>query len=147
MFKLFVYFGLRIFPKSDEFVCQKRPTFVIVREKPSKLISWKMMNDGEWWWNSVTCKIWFTRDRAHWKTWISNSFFPIGITCDFENRWFGLVRPTFILANFNMCLLTPQGNALLWSHLVLGWVQRNSNFRSSDRRLVLDLNFRILIQT
>ena len=27
----------------------------------------------------------------------------------------------------NMCLLTPQGNALLWSQFVLGWVQRNSN--------------------
>ncbi len=26
-------------------------------------------------------------------------------------------------------------NALLWSQLVLGWVQRNSNFWSSDRRL------------
>ena len=30
-------------------------------EKPSKLISRKMTNDGEWWRNSVTCKIWFTR--------------------------------------------------------------------------------------
>ncbi len=34
-----------------------------------------------------------------------------------------------------MCLLTPQRNALLWSRLVLGWVQRNSNFGSLDRRL------------
>ncbi len=32
----------------------------------------------------------------------------------------------------NMCLLTRQGNALLWSQFVLGWVQRNSNFGSSD---------------
>ena len=29
----------------------------------------------------------------------------------------------------------PQRNALLWSWLVLGWVQRNSNFGSLDRRL------------
>ncbi len=34
-----------------------------------------------------------------------------------------------------MCLLTPQRNALLWSRHVLGWVQRNSNFGSLDRRL------------
>ncbi len=33
--------------ESDEFVCQKMPTFVIVREKTSKLISQKIMNDGE----------------------------------------------------------------------------------------------------
>ncbi len=26
-------------------------------------------------------------------------------------------------------------NALLWSQVVLGWVQRNLNFGSSDRRL------------
>ncbi len=36
---------------------------------------------------------------------------------------------------FNMCLLTPQGNALLWSLFVLGRVQRNANFGSSDRLL------------
>ena len=33
-----------------------------------------------------------------------------------------------------MCLLTPQRNALLCCWLVLGWVQRNSNFGSLDRR-------------
>ncbi len=37
--------------------------------------------------------------------------------------------------HFYMCLLTLQGNALLWSQFVLGWVQRNLNFGSSDRRL------------
>ncbi len=65
--------------------------------------------------------------RVHW--------FPIGITCDFEKHWFGLFRPTFILATFDMCLLTLQGNALLWSQFGLGWVQRNSNFGSSEHRL------------
>ncbi len=39
------------------------------------------------------------------------------------------------MATFNMCLLTPQGNALLWSQFVLGLVQQNSNFGSSDHRL------------
>ena len=56
-------------------------------------------------------------------------FFPIGITCDFEKRQFGLVHPTFILANFKR-------NALLWSRLVQGWVQQNSNFGSLDCRLI-----------
>ncbi len=37
--------------------------------------------------------------------------------------------------NAFLCLLTLQGNALLWSQVVLGWVQRNSNFGSSDHRL------------
>ncbi len=35
-----------------------------------------------------------------------------------------------------MCLLTLQGNALLWFQFVLGWVQQNSNFGSSDHRLI-----------
>ena len=73
--------------------------------------------------------------RAGWKSSILGWFFPIGITCDFEKCQFGLVRPTFILANFNMCLLTPQRNALLWFRLVLGWVKWNLNFGSLDRRL------------
>ena len=72
---------------------------------------------------------------AGWKSSIMGWFFPIGLTSDFEKRQFGPVRPTFIQANFNMCLLTPQRNALLWSRLVLGWVQRNLNFGSLDRRL------------
>ena len=72
--------------------------------------------------------------RAHWKTWIFGWFFPIGLTCNFEKRWFGFLRPTFSLANFNICLLAPQENAFLWSQFVLGWVQRNSNFGSSDCR-------------
>ena len=74
--------------------------------------------------------------RAGWKSSILGWLFPIGITCDFGKHQFGLVRPTFILATFNMCLLTPQRNALLWSRLVLGWVQRNLNFGSLDRRLI-----------
>ena len=45
-----------------------------------------------------------------------------------------------ILANFNMCLLTPQKNALLWSVLVLGWVQWYSNFGSLDHRHTLSYN-------
>ena len=44
------------------------------------------------------------------KFWVD--FPSVVITCDFE---FGLVFQTFILANFNMCLLTPQRSALLWS--------------------------------
>ena len=36
------------------------------------------------------------------------------------------------LANFSLGLLTPQGNALLWSQFVLAWVQRISNFGSSE---------------
>ncbi len=43
----------------------------------------------------------------------------------------------FYEASRNMCLLTLQGNALMWSQFVLGWVQRNSNFGSSDRTLYL----------
>ena len=38
--------------------------------------------------------------------------------------------------HFYMCLLTPQRNALLRFRLVLGWVQRNSNVGSLDRRLL-----------
>ncbi len=74
--------------------------------------------------------------KAGWKSSILGWFFPIGITCDFEKRQFGLLCPTFnMYANFNTCLLTPKRNALLWSRLVLGWVQRNSNFGSLDHRL------------
>ncbi len=73
--------------------------------------------------------------RAGWKSSILGWYFPIGITCDLKKCQFGLVRPTFILANFNMCLLTPQRNALLWFRLVLGWVKWNLNFGSLDRRL------------
>ncbi len=40
------------------------------------------------------------------------------------------------MANFNMGLLSPQGNALLWSQFVMAWVQRISIFRSSDCRLI-----------
>ncbi len=36
---------------------------------------------------------------------------------------------------FDMCPLAHQGNALLGSQLVLAWVQRISNFWSSDERL------------
>ena len=42
---------LEVFFKSDEFVCQKTPTFVIVCEKPSKLLSRKMTNNGEIAWH------------------------------------------------------------------------------------------------
>ena len=54
-----------------------------------------------------------------------------------KKRWFCLLCRTFILATFNMCLLTSQGNALWRSQFVLGWVQRNSNFGSSDHRLLV----------
>ena len=33
-----------------------------------------------------------------------------------------------------------QGNALLWSQFVLGWVQQNLNFGSSDRRLLDEIH-------
>ncbi len=48
-------------------------------------------------------------------------------------------RPTFQLANFNMALLSHQINALWWSLIVLGWVQRIQflgTLQISDRRLV-----------
>ncbi len=45
------------------------------------------------------------------------------------------VCPTLVMANFNMGLLTIQGNALPWSQFVLAWVQRISIFGPSDRRL------------
>ena len=48
--------------------------------------------------------------------------FPIGITCDIEKRQFGPFRPTLVMKTFDMCLLTPQGNALLGSQFVLAWV-------------------------
>ncbi len=37
-------------------------TFMKFCDKRSELISRKMTNDGEWWWNSAKCKIWFTRN-------------------------------------------------------------------------------------
>ncbi len=37
---------------------------------------------------------------------------------------------------FDMCLLTPQGNALLGSQFVLAWVLRISNFGPSGHRLI-----------
>ena len=40
----------------------------------------------------------------------SVAFFPIGITCDFEKRLFGLVRTNFILANFNI-YISPDTSA------------------------------------
>ncbi len=45
--------------------------------------------------------------------------------------------------------LTPQRNALLWSRLVLGWVQRNSNFGSLDRKLypfVIQLDYFLIFR-
>ncbi len=36
----------------------------------------------------------------------------------------------------DMCLLRPQGNALLGSHFVLAWVLRLSNFGPSGHRLI-----------
>ena len=42
--------------------CKKTWTFANVREKRSELISRKMTNDDEWWWNSVKSQIWFTRE-------------------------------------------------------------------------------------
>ena len=44
----------------------------------------------------------------------------------------------------NAFLLSVLGNALLWSQFVLGWVQRNSNFGSSDRRLYVLKGSRLL---
>ncbi len=41
-------------------------------------------------------------------------------------------------STFDMRLLTPQGNALLGSQLVLAWVLRISNFWPSGHRLVWD---------
>ena len=35
--------------------------------------------------------------------------------------------PAQLKTNTSICLLTPQGNALLLSQFVLGWMQRNSN--------------------
>ncbi len=46
--------------------------------------------------------------------------------------------------HFYMCRLTLQGNALLWSQFVLGWMQQNSNFGSSDRRLILPFLLELL---
>ncbi len=50
-------------------------------------------------------------------------------------------------SHINMCVLTPQGNALLWSRFVLGWAQfnANSNFGSSDHGLLA--NGPLLTQT
>ncbi len=43
-----------------------------------------------------------------------------------------------------MDLLTPLGNALLWSQFVLAWVQRIPIFGSSDRRLLFKVdNFHV----
>ncbi len=70
------------------------------------------------------------------KTSILGYFFPIGI-CDIEKCQFGPVCPTLVMKTFDMCLLTPQGNALLGSQLVLAWVLRirRSNFGPSAHRL------------
>ncbi len=73
--------------------------------------------------------------RVHWKTWIFGSFFPHWDNMQFRKTFIWPISPNF--HSGNMCLLTLQGNALLWSHFVLGWVQRNSNFGSSDRRLMI----------
>ncbi len=37
----------------------------------------------------------------------------------FPHCQFGSVRPTLVIANFNLGLLIPTGNALLWSQFVL----------------------------
>ena len=79
--------------------------------------------------------------RGSQKTSILGCFFPIDLTCDIKNRQFGPVRPTLVAATFNLGLLTPQRNALLWSQFVLAWVQRISNFGPSDRRLQLEMKF------
>ncbi len=41
-----------------------------------------------------------------------------------------------LMKTFDMCLLTPQGNALLGSQIVLAWVLRRSNFGPSADRLL-----------
>ena len=61
--------------------------------------------------------------------------FPIDIACDIEKCKFGPVRPTLVMKIFDMCLLTPQGNALFGSQFVLVWVLRTSNFGPSGHRL------------
>ncbi len=48
---------------------------------------------------------------------------------------FKLVAPMPEQLKTTTTLQALQGNSLLWSQFVLGWVQRNSNFGFSDRRL------------
>ena len=74
-----------------------------------------------------------TRDVEKRQFWVS--FFSIDFTCDFEKRKFGPFRPTLVMKTFDMCLLTPQGNALLGSQFVLAWVLQTSNLGPSDHRL------------
>ena len=48
-------------------------------------------------------------------------FIPIDFACDIEDRQFGPGHPTLVMANFNLGLLTPHRNALLWSQFVVAW--------------------------